>query len=94
LTYGINFFIVLRGRNIRGDFTEIEVYEALLALTKGKKVDTVLSDIAPNMSGQLSVDIPKSMYLWRSFFLTYGINFFIVLRGRNIRIPNLFTLIL
>jgi 23S rRNA (uridine2552-2'-O)-methyltransferase len=48
---------------LRGDFTEIEVYEALLALTKGKKVDTVLSDMAPNMSGQLSVDIPKSMYL-------------------------------
>jgi hypothetical protein len=26
---------------LRGDFTEIEVYEALLTLTKGKKVDTV-----------------------------------------------------
>ncbi|CAC9534245.1 23S rRNA (uridine(2552)-2'-O)-methyltransferase (EC 2.1.1.166) [uncultured Gammaproteobacteria bacterium] len=48
---------------LRGDFTKIEVYEALLALTKGKKVDIVLSDMAPNMSGQLSVDIPKSMYL-------------------------------
>ena len=48
---------------LRGDFTEIEVYEALLALTEGKKVDVVLSDMAPNMSGQLSVDIPKSMYL-------------------------------
>ncbi|CAC9621389.1 23S rRNA (uridine(2552)-2'-O)-methyltransferase (EC 2.1.1.166) [uncultured Gammaproteobacteria bacterium] len=46
-----------------GDFTELEVYEALLALTQGKKVDVVLSDIAPNMSGQLSVDIPKSLYL-------------------------------
>ena len=48
---------------LRGDFNEIEVYEALLSLIKGKKVDVVLSDIAPNMSGQLSVDIPKSMYL-------------------------------
>ncbi|CAB9544175.1 23S rRNA (uridine(2552)-2'-O)-methyltransferase (EC [Bathymodiolus brooksi thiotrophic gill symbiont] len=46
-----------------GDFTELEVYEALLALTQGKKVDVVLSDMAPNMSGQLSVDIPKSLYL-------------------------------
>ncbi|SFV80551.1 Heat shock protein FtsJ/RrmJ @ Ribosomal RNA large subunit methyltransferase E [hydrothermal vent metagenome] len=26
-------------------------------------MDVVLSDMAPNMSGQLSVDIPKSMYL-------------------------------
>jgi hypothetical protein len=43
---------------LRGDFTEIEGYEALLALTKGKKVDTVRSDMAPNMSGQLSVDTP------------------------------------
>lgn len=48
---------------LQGDFTKIEVYEELLALTKGKKVDVVLSDIAPNMSGQLSVDIPKSLYL-------------------------------
>ena len=32
-------------------------------MTNGKKVDTVLSDMAPNMSGQLSVDQPKSMYL-------------------------------
>jgi 23S rRNA U2552 (ribose-2'-O)-methylase RlmE/FtsJ len=27
---------------LRGDFTEIEVYEALLALTKSKKVDSEL----------------------------------------------------
>ena len=32
-------------------------------MTKGKKMNTVLSDMAPNMSGQLSVDQPKSMYL-------------------------------
>ena len=48
---------------LRGDFTELEVYEKLLALTKGKKVDVLLSDMAPNMSGQLSIDIPKSLYL-------------------------------
>ncbi len=46
-----------------GDFTQDSVYEELLALTGGKKIDVVLSDMAPNMSGQLSVDIPKSMYL-------------------------------
>jgi 23S rRNA (uridine2552-2'-O)-methyltransferase len=48
---------------LQGDFTQIEVYDALLALTKGKKIDVLLSDMAPNMSGQLSVDIPKSLYL-------------------------------
>lgn len=46
-----------------GDFTEDSVYEKLLTLTAGKKIDVVLSDMAPNMSGQLSVDIPKSMHL-------------------------------
>jgi len=39
------------------------VYEKLLSMTKGQKMNTVLSDMAPNMSGQLSVDQPKSMYL-------------------------------
>lgn len=48
---------------LQGDFTKLEVHEKLLALTKGEKVDVVLSDMAPNMSGQLSVDIPKSLYL-------------------------------
>ncbi len=48
---------------LRGDFTEIKVYEELFSLTKDKKVNVVLSDMAPNMSGQLSVDIPKSLYL-------------------------------
>ena len=48
---------------LQGDFTELLVYEELLSLTKGQKMNTVLSDMAPNMSGQLSVDQPKSMYL-------------------------------
>ena len=48
---------------LQGDFTEMSVYEAILSLTKGQKMNTVLSDMAPNMSGQLSVDQPKSMYL-------------------------------
>ena len=48
---------------LQGDFTEMSVYEALLSLTKSQKMNTVLSDMAPNMSGQLSVDQPKSMYL-------------------------------
>ncbi|WP_190600720.1 23S rRNA (uridine(2552)-2'-O)-methyltransferase RlmE [Candidatus Vesicomyidisocius sp. SY067_SCS001] len=48
---------------LKGDFTKNSVYEALLSLTMKQKVNVVLSDIAPNMSGQPSVDIPKSMYL-------------------------------
>ena len=48
---------------LSGDFTEKSVYTQLLALTAGHKIDTLLSDMSPNMSGQLSVDMPKSMYL-------------------------------
>ena len=48
---------------LQGDFTEMSVYKSLLSLTKDQKINTVLSDMAPNMSGQLSVDQPKSMYL-------------------------------
>ena len=48
---------------LQGDFTELLAYEELLSMTKGQKMNTVLSDMAPNMSGQLSVDQPKSMYL-------------------------------
>ena len=48
---------------LQGDFTELLVYEELLRLTKDQKMHTVLSDMAPNMSGQLSVDQPKSMHL-------------------------------
>jgi len=46
-----------------GDFTSDYVYEELLELTRGVKLDVVISDMAPNMSGQLSVDMPKSMHL-------------------------------
>ena len=48
---------------LQGDFTEKSVYDDLLVMTDGAKVDVVLSDMAPNMSGQLSVDQPKSMHL-------------------------------
>ena len=52
---GVNF--------IQGDFTEQSVYDELMNQIKGSSIDIVLSDMAPNMSGQLSVDQPKSMYL-------------------------------
>lgn len=48
---------------IQGDFTEDAVFERLLARLDGCRVDVVLSDMAPNMSGQDSVDQPRAMYL-------------------------------
>jgi len=48
---------------LQGDFTKQSVYDDLLELTDGARVNVVLSDMAPNMSGQLSVDQPKSMHL-------------------------------
>ncbi|MEW5972564.1 MAG: 23S rRNA (uridine(2552)-2'-O)-methyltransferase RlmE [Pseudomonadota bacterium] len=48
---------------IQGDFTEQAVFEQLLERLEGRTVDVVLSDMAPNMSGQGSVDQPRAMYL-------------------------------
>jgi len=48
---------------LQGDFTEMSVYKALLSLTKDQKMNTVLSDMAPNMSGNNVTDQAGSMYL-------------------------------
>ncbi|MEY1660886.1 23S rRNA (uridine(2552)-2'-O)-methyltransferase RlmE [Isoalcanivorax beigongshangi] len=48
---------------IQGDFREDEVFEAILDALGGRKVDLVMSDMAPNMSGNRGVDQPRSMYL-------------------------------
>ena len=48
---------------LQGDFTEQSIYDDLIKLTGESKVNVVLSDMAPNMSGQLSIDQPKSMHL-------------------------------
>ena len=48
---------------LQGDFTEQSVYDDLTEFTDEAKFNVVLSDMAPNMSGQLSVDQPKSMHL-------------------------------
>ena len=48
---------------IEGDFTEDEPLEALEAALEGGKVDLVLSDMAPNISGMRAVDQPRAMYL-------------------------------
>ena len=48
---------------IEGDFTDSQVLEQLLQTLDGQRVDLVLSDIAPNMSGVAAVDQSRSMYL-------------------------------
>jgi 23S rRNA (uridine2552-2'-O)-methyltransferase len=48
---------------LQGDFREEGVLNALLNRIDGKNVDLVLSDMAPNFSGNLSVDQSGSMYL-------------------------------
>ncbi len=48
---------------IQGDFQEPEVLAKLESLLAGKKIQLVLSDMAPNMSGMDSVDQPRSLYL-------------------------------
>lgn len=48
---------------VQGDFTEDDVLEAILALVGDTRVDLVISDMAPNMSGQNAIDQPSAMYL-------------------------------
>lgn len=48
---------------LQGDFTEDCSYQQLLELLDGRKIDLVLSDMAPNLSGMNAVDQPKAMYL-------------------------------
>ena len=48
---------------IQGDFREDEVYNELMAALDGREVDIVMSDMAPNMSGNKAVDIPRAMHL-------------------------------
>lgn len=48
---------------LQGDFREQAVLDQLLELVGDTKVDVVMSDMAPNMSGNVGVDQPRSMYL-------------------------------
>ncbi|WP_337840876.1 23S rRNA (uridine(2552)-2'-O)-methyltransferase RlmE [Rheinheimera sp.] len=48
---------------LQGDFREDAVLNALLERIGGRNVDVVLSDMAPNMSGNATVDQSRSMYL-------------------------------
>lgn len=48
---------------IQGDFREDGVVELLEAALSDERADLVISDMAPNISGNRSVDQPRSMYL-------------------------------
>jgi 23S rRNA (uridine2552-2'-O)-methyltransferase len=48
---------------IQGDFREDEVLIELEEMLHGQKVDLVISDMAPNISGMSSVDQPNAAYL-------------------------------
>lgn len=48
---------------IKGDFTDQETISTLEQMLAGEKVDVVLSDMAPNMSGNKNIDQPRSMVL-------------------------------
>ena len=48
---------------IQGDFHEIEVVEKIMKSLQGQRVNLVISDIAPNLSGMDAVDQPRAMYL-------------------------------
>lgn len=48
---------------IQGDFTSDEVYETLLQRLGSRKIDLVLSDMAPNLSGMNAMDQPRCMLL-------------------------------
>lgn len=48
---------------IQGDFRDEVMQQKILALLDGRKVDVILSDMAPNMSGSKHIDIPRAMGL-------------------------------
>lgn len=54
-TVGVDF--------IQGDFRDEAILQQLFDKLDGAPVDVVMSDMAPNLSGQKSVDQPRSMHL-------------------------------
>lgn len=48
---------------IAGDFREEATLRAILDALGGERADLVMSDMAPNLSGNKAVDQPRSMYL-------------------------------
>lgn len=50
-------------RFLQGDFREQAVFDELLNILNGRRVDLVISDMAPNTSGNRAVDQPRQIYL-------------------------------
>src|SRR5579863_8050873 len=48
---------------LRGDFREQAVLDELERALAGARVDVLLSDMAPNLSGMDAIDAPRSFYL-------------------------------
>ena len=48
---------------IQGDFREDEVLDELYKVLNGAPVDLVMSDMAPNISGNKAIDQPRIIYL-------------------------------
>ncbi len=48
---------------VQGDFREQEVFDAIMEKVGNQPVDLVMSDMAPNISGNKAVDQPRVMYL-------------------------------
>ncbi|MFB2538353.1 MULTISPECIES: 23S rRNA (uridine(2552)-2'-O)-methyltransferase RlmE [unclassified Acinetobacter] len=48
---------------LQGDFREQAVFDELLNILNGRHVDLVISDMAPNTSGNRAVDQPRQIYL-------------------------------
>ena len=48
---------------LEADFTEQETLDQMRVMLGGRQADLVLSDMAPNFTGQTAVDQPRSMYL-------------------------------
>ncbi|MCK7546189.1 23S rRNA (uridine(2552)-2'-O)-methyltransferase RlmE [Marinobacter bryozoorum] len=48
---------------VQGDFTEQSVFDELMSVLGDRPVDIVISDMAPNMSGNPAADIPRAMAL-------------------------------
>jgi 23S rRNA (uridine2552-2'-O)-methyltransferase len=48
---------------IQGDITQDSIIDSLSAVLKNQRLDAVLSDTAPNLSGQKTIDQPRIIYL-------------------------------
>lgn len=48
---------------IQGDFREQAVCDRIVDVVAGEPIDLVICDMAPNMSGNTTVDMPRAMYL-------------------------------